>query len=144
MKELIAVGATEIQGKQIQTVNARDLHSFLESKRDFSNWVNDRINKYGFAQGVDFIKYNNFVESDSKARIEYHLTLDMAKELSMVERNEKGNDFIVLHQTVKNLDGGRPAQEYHLTLDMAQDQDKKRDPRIYYQWVFYLLWPITF
>ena len=36
-----------------QVVNARELHGFLEVGKDFSNWIKDRINKYGFAEGED-------------------------------------------------------------------------------------------
>jgi len=75
-----------------QTVNARDLHEFLGSKQDFSTWIKNRINQYGFVEGVDFIPFHNSVERavGGAVRKEYHLTIDMAKELSMVERNEKG------------------------------------------------------
>lgn len=71
-----AKGTTEIQGKQIQTVNARDLHSFLESKWQFSNWIKSRIDAYDFTEGVDFISIKDLLYSPP--RIEYHLTLDMA------------------------------------------------------------------
>ncbi|MDD9334082.1 MAG: antA/AntB antirepressor family protein, partial [Bartonella sp.] len=73
-------------------VNARELHAFLEVKRDFSNWIKDRINKYSFLKNQDYIVFANFGENLQGGRpsTEYHLTLDMAKELSMVEHNEKG------------------------------------------------------
>lgn len=61
--------------------------------RDFTNWIKDRIAKYGFSEGSDFIKVlANSGENPWGGRpsTEYHLSLDMAKELSMVERNEKG------------------------------------------------------
>lgn len=97
MKELIKVEPNSFNGRNINSVNARDLHSFLGSKRDFSSWVKSRISKYNFVSGVDFIICENLSSpklGSSKARpqktIEYHLTLDMAKEISMVERNEKG------------------------------------------------------
>lgn len=90
MKELIPVQQSEVSGKQVKTVNARDLHAFLESKQDFTTWIKDRIEKYGFTEGVDFAKFHNFVERGYKPRDEYALTLDMAKELSMVERNARG------------------------------------------------------
>jgi anti-repressor protein len=90
MKELIPVQQSEVSGKQVKTVNARDLHAFLESKQDFTTWIKDRIEKYGFAEGIDFAKFHNFVEKGYKPRDEYALTLDMAKELSMVERNARG------------------------------------------------------
>lgn len=48
--ELIPI--SDNNGKR--AVNARDLHSFLESKRDFSTWIKDRIKSYDFIEGVDF------------------------------------------------------------------------------------------
>lgn len=86
--ELIKIENKE--GKK--TVDARELYYFLESKQEFSKWVKDRIDKYDFVQGVDFIKFDKLVNSGSKPRTEYHLSMDMAKELSMVERNDKGKE----------------------------------------------------
>lgn len=76
----------------IQTVNARDLHAFLEVGKDFSTWIKDRIEQYGFAENVDFVIFPEIGEKSGRGRPskEYALSLDMAKELSMVERNEKG------------------------------------------------------
>lgn len=78
----------------IQTVNARDLHSFLEVGKDFSTWIKGRIDQYDFIDGTDFVTYEAAPQNGGAgkrgARIEYAITLDMAKELSMVERNEKG------------------------------------------------------
>jgi phage anti-repressor protein len=90
MNELITITQTKIGTEEVNAVDARELWVFLESKQDFSTWTKNRIEQYGFVQGVDFIQFHNFVESDSRARIEYTLSLDMAKELSMVERNAKG------------------------------------------------------
>lgn len=92
MKELVVIKKTVIGTEEVNSVDARELHEFLESKQDFSTWIKGRIEKYGFVQGVDFIQFHNFVESDSKARIDYALTMDAAKELSMVENNEKGKE----------------------------------------------------
>lgn len=85
---LINIEQTTIGGDLIETVNARELHEFLESKRQFANWIQDRIAQYGFVEGQDFT-VNKFVNGRA-TQIDYHITLDMAKELSMVERNEKG------------------------------------------------------
>lgn len=88
MTELIKI--SEYNGKR--AVNARELHQFLESKQDFSTWIKARIEKYGFAEKQDFEVFNNFMENPQGGRpsIEYALSVDMAKELSMVENNEKG------------------------------------------------------
>jgi phage anti-repressor protein len=88
MNELVKI--TEQNGKR--AVNARELHQFLESKQEFANWIKGRIEKYGFIEGQDFTSFDNFVkrETGSSVRKEYALSVDMAKELSMVENNEKG------------------------------------------------------
>lgn len=44
-----------INGEPVQTVNAQDLHSELGSKRQFANWISERIEKYGFVEGEDFL-----------------------------------------------------------------------------------------
>ena len=104
MNDIIKI-ETDEQG--IKTVNARDLHGFLESKQDFSNWIKNRIKKYRFVENNDFVLLNKIVEqvTGSKTLIEYHISIDMAKELSMVERNEKGKQarqyFILCERIAK-------------------------------------------
>lgn len=75
-----------------QTVNARELHAFLENRDHFSTWIKDRISQYGFVENQDFVRFSEFSEKPLGGRpsMEYALSLDMAKELSMVERNTKG------------------------------------------------------
>lgn len=94
---LITIESAEIGGQPIETVNARELHSFLEIGRDFTTWIKSRIDQYEFVESQDYIIGQNLsspVSGSAKSRAqvvsEYHLSLDMAKELSMVERNEKG------------------------------------------------------
>lgn len=82
----------EIAGETQLLVNARELHTFLASRQDFSTWIKSRIFDYDFVENQDYLLHK-FVEqlpSGAKHKTDYHLTLDMAKELSMVERNEKG------------------------------------------------------
>jgi anti-repressor protein len=73
-------------------VDARELHEFLEVQTRFNDWIALRISKYGFIENQDYIGFTeNLVKpSGGRPAIEYGLTLDMAKELSMVENNEKG------------------------------------------------------
>ena len=88
MEEIIKI--TEHNGKR--AVNARELHQFLESKQQFANWIKNRIEKYGFVENQDFEVYNKIIENPQGGRptIEYALSVDMAKELSMVRDIEKG------------------------------------------------------
>ncbi len=81
-----------INGEVQPLVNARELHTFLESKQEFSHWITKRIEKYGFVANQDYLIDKIIVQlpSGSKYKTDYHLSLDMAKELSMVERSDKG------------------------------------------------------
>lgn len=81
----------------VQLCDARTLHTFMQVRRDFTNWIKGRIHKFGFTVGDDFIIVENLsspnlVSSKSRSQklTDYHLTLDMAKELAMVENNEQG------------------------------------------------------
>lgn len=89
MNALIAINTSSINNETKQTVNARDLHEFLESKRQFADWIKERVDQFGFVENQDFVTYSQNSEKGRPSK-EYALTLDMAKELSMVERNEKG------------------------------------------------------
>lgn len=88
--KLTEITATETEG--IRTINARDLHEYLESGQDFSTWIKSRIDKYDFTEGEDFIRFHKKMEANNATMIEYHISLGMAKELSMVENNDKGKE----------------------------------------------------
>lgn len=88
-KQLVPIQEQEIGETFQKSVSARELHVFLESKQDFSNWILNRIKKYRFIENEDF-SINLLKSQRGRPKKEYILTLDMAKELSMVENNEKG------------------------------------------------------
>lgn len=88
---LIPVFNGKIQNQSIQLANARELHQFLESKQQYSHWIKDRITEYGFIENEDYIIITE--RTAGRPRKEYHITLDMGKELGMVERNEKGRQI---------------------------------------------------
>jgi len=95
---LVPVFAGTLQGQSVQLCDARTLHAFMAVLRDFSNWIKGRIDKFKFVEGVDYLlaKTGEQVPHQGGTRnvvvTDYHLTLDMAKELSMVENNEKGRE----------------------------------------------------
>jgi len=91
MNEIIKIGQGEIGGEGGNTGNARDLHEFLENKDHFATWIKDRIIQFGFVENQDFVTYSGNPEKGRPAK-EYAMTTDMAKELSMVERNDKGKE----------------------------------------------------
>ncbi|MDG6331189.1 antA/AntB antirepressor family protein [Glaesserella parasuis] len=72
-------------------VNARELHTRLQIGKDFSTWIKDRITNYGFQEGLDFSPILGKSKGlFGRPAVEYHITLDMAKELCMLERSELG------------------------------------------------------
>ena len=82
----------ENQNKK-RLIDARELHQSLGNKRKFSDWIKQRIDRYGFIENYDYICFHNFVKAErygNKTTIEYYVTIDMAKELCMVENNEMG------------------------------------------------------
>ncbi|EEQ7854900.1 antA/AntB antirepressor family protein [Escherichia coli] len=92
--QLIPVFEGTISNEPTLLVNARDLHGFLEVGKDFSNWIRARLNEYGFVENLDYILFSpNLAKTPGRRRKDYHLTLDTAKELAMVERNEKGRQI---------------------------------------------------
>ncbi|MFM2254159.1 MAG: hypothetical protein RJB68_2496 [Pseudomonadota bacterium] len=91
MNELIPVTPREIGGTTVLTVDGRALHTHLGPDTDFNVWVARRIEEYKFEEGKDF---QSFLGESTGGRPpkEYTLSLNMAKELSMVERNAKGKE----------------------------------------------------
>lgn len=104
---LVPVTETQFNGKLQQTVSAKQLHHFLGVGRDFSTWIKGRIEQYGFIENDDYVVFDSpelvnqsiknkqinkreTVRGGDRRSINYHLTLNMAKELAMIENNEKG------------------------------------------------------
>lgn len=120
MNELIKI--TENNGQR--AVSARELHSFLESKQDFSNWMKNRITKYGLIENEDYVVFNKVIENLSGGRptIEYALSIDAAKELSMVEGNAKGKQarqyFIACEK--KSMELAKPLTQIEILIQSAQ------------------------
>ncbi|EKP1414495.1 antA/AntB antirepressor family protein [Escherichia coli] len=95
--QLIPVFNGTISNETTLLVNARDLHSFLGVGRMFAHWVKERIAEYGFVESQDYILICQNGQTKGRGgnrrSKDYHLTLDTAKELAMVERNEKGRQI---------------------------------------------------
>jgi len=76
-------------------VPARELHKFLQNRKHFSDWFRHRCTKYRLEEGKDYIKVASPVgeaKHGGHNAIEYALTLDTAKELSMVEASDRGKE----------------------------------------------------
>ncbi|EIL5080281.1 antA/AntB antirepressor family protein [Campylobacter jejuni] len=93
-------------GAEINSANAREIFQFLNSEQEYANWIKNRISHYNFIENQDYII--ELVYTKGRPRKEYYITLDMAKELCMVENNEKGRQarryFIECEKRLKNLE----------------------------------------
>lgn len=73
-------------------VSGRDLHEFLDVTERYNSWF-ERMLQYGFEMDIDFTSVKSFavVNNGAKREIDdHHIKLDMAKEISMLQRNDKG------------------------------------------------------
>lgn len=73
-------------------VTGRDLHEFLEIGTRYDNWLK-RMVEYGFSENADFIavvQKRTTAQGNETTFTDHHIKLDMAKEISMLQRNEKG------------------------------------------------------
>lgn len=71
------------------TVLARDLHEFLEVETPFRLWF-PRMAEYGFNEGNDYTPYIFVHPQNHQETTDYQLTIEMAKEICMLQRNERG------------------------------------------------------
>ena len=93
---------------KVRLINARELHDILGSKRDFTNWIKDRINKYKFIKNEDFvITFTKIGERKNVIRHDYYLTIDTSKEICMIENTSVGRKirkyFIEVENRYRNI-----------------------------------------
>lgn len=72
------------------TISGRDLHQALEVKSKYADWFKNMCG-YGFSENTDFFTFSKILENGGR-KIEHQLTIDMAKELCMIQRTPKGKE----------------------------------------------------
>ena len=92
MNELIKITTNE---DGVQCVSARELYEGLKVKRDFTTWIKGRISKYDFIENENYMVFTKTGENPlgGRPQQDYIITVDMAKELCMVENNDLGRQF---------------------------------------------------
>jgi len=129
MQDIIPIFTSNFNGKQLNSIDARKLHEFLEVKSKFATWIQNRIQKYKFKENIDFISVSIFLENGGRT-IEYHLSTNMAKQLTMVENNEKGEqarDYFIQKEEQANNQIQTPAIDSKFLLQIAQQMAKKEE-----------------
>lgn len=131
MNQLIPLTHTKIDGEETNAVNARDLHTFLGNRDRFTCWIKDRIDQFGFVENQDFSTFSENSEK-GRPRKEYLISINMAKELAMVERTAKGKEarlyFIECERRAKEAAAATPKipQTLSEALRLAADiEDQK-------------------
>jgi anti-repressor protein len=71
------------------TVSARELHDYLDASERYSSWI-ERMIQYGFSEGTDYIGCKTFNTLAHQELDDAQITIDMAKEICMLQRSEKG------------------------------------------------------
>lgn len=95
VNQVLTIAKTIMGRETIETVNARDLWRWLRSKQEFSAWIKARIEDGRFIEGRDFVTIDKKIKREKINNLatnlkEFYITLDMAKHLAMLERNDKG------------------------------------------------------
>ena len=132
MNEIITVNYDNEQ----PTVSARELHDFLEVGADFRHWF-PRMCEYGFEEGKDF---RTFLTESSGGRPaqDAEITIDMAKELCMLQRNDKGNQarqyFLQLERDWNSPEKvmARALQIAHKRIHTLTEQAKLDAPLVHF------------
>lgn len=124
-----------------KTVSARELYKFLEATERFNSWFERQL-QYGFTENIDYQGCESFNTLANQTVTDYALTLDTAKEISMLQRNDKGKQarryFIEVEKKAKQLLEpqtpemimARALQVAQQTIDNHQKQVKMLEGRV--------------
>ena len=127
--ELIKI--IEREGRQL--VSGRELHEFLEIKTKYKDWF-PRMVEYGFEEEIDFIKVaqkraTNNLKNPVTTVIDHAISIDMAKEISMIQRTEKGKAarqyFINCEKKLKEVKKLSPMELMELQFKALKEQEEK-------------------
>jgi len=112
-------------GQDQQSVNARDLHEYLEVKKDFSDWIKGQLADL-FTQGADYEVFPFQGENSTRPRIEYAITIDCAKHIAMMSRTDRGKQardyFIECEKRAKDVASIKIPKTLSEALRLAADQ----------------------
>lgn len=127
--ELIKI--IEREGRQL--VSGRELHEFLEIRTKYKDWFR-RMVEYGFEEEIDFIRVaqkraTNNLKNPVTTVIDHAISIDMAKEISMIQRTEKGKIarqyFINCEKKLKEVKKLSPMELMELQFKTLKEQKEK-------------------
>ena len=132
MNQLIKITQNE---NNESVVSGRELHKFLEVKTRYSIWF-DRMVEYGFAENIDYValvQKRTTAQGNQTEYIDHALKLDMAKEISMIQRTAKGKEarqyFIQVEKEFKKQQLQIPTTQREL-VQLALSANEETNQRI--------------
>lgn len=110
-------------------VDVRQLHVWLGVGEKFTTWIEKRILECGFDSEIDYVSFSGKpANSVGRPRLDYYISFDMAKELAMLEKNDKGRQarkyFIEAEKKLKNLQ--QPMDELEMLALVVKSQLEQR------------------
>ncbi len=137
MNELLKI---DTSNSERITVSARDLYEFLEATERFNSWF-DRMKQYGLTEGEDFNPLKSLrVQTEGNREVQrevddYQLTIDTAKQIAMLQRNEKGTQARKYFIQVENAWNSpervmaRALEIAHKTIATLEVENKEMKPK---------------
>lgn len=116
-----------------QLVSGRELHEFLEVKTKYKDWF-PRMVEYGFDEEIDYIRVaqkraTNNLKNPVTTVIDHGISIDMAKEISMIQRSQKGKlarqYFIECEKKLKGVKKLTPLELMELQFRALKQQEEK-------------------
>lgn len=118
--ELVKIERNQIAGKTVQTANARELHTFLAVKKDFSDWIKAQIKRAMLTDGADYITVPQKGEGGKFTAIEYHLTIEAGKHIAMLAGTAKGKEVREYFIECERRATTAPSSPAQMLVAMAQ------------------------
>ena len=137
MNELLKINTTD---SERITVSARDLYEFLEATERFNSWF-ERMTQYGLVENTDYTTVKKLTEVPNNGGIQirelddYQLTIDTAKQIAMLQRNEKGTQARKYFIQVENAWNSpervmaRALEIAHKTIATLEIENKEMKPK---------------
>lgn len=124
MQDIIAITKASFNGAEVNSANARDIHKYLEVGTPFSMWINRAIKRYAFQEGEDFTIHKNV--NGKVTYIDFIVTIDMAKELCMIDNSTKGREtrryFLDIEKENKSITSELQAIQRILNVSMNHEK----------------------
>lgn len=136
MNSLIQITKNTINGVEINSINARELHKSLEVKKAFTTWISTALESAGAIENEDFTKLKCSLEG-SGYQYEYILTLDMAKHISMMSKVPKSkmirDYFIQIEKSYHQQNKVLTTSEQIILLAQGHQEVEERLTQIEYK-----------